>query len=86
MQVGPIMITLEALQGDISVTDAIAKLDLPGIIQANGSNGEITTNAFIRYLTEQMQYTFESARSVIYALVDLGRVVLTDRYTLRYAG
>ena len=80
------MITLEALQGDISVTEAIAALDLPAIISDNGSNGEITTNAFIRYLSEKLQYTFESARSVIYALVDQGRVVLTDRYTLRYAG
>jgi len=80
------MITLDALQGDISVTEAIAGLNLPEIISANGSDGEITTNAFIRYLTEQLKYTFESARSVIYALVDMGRVVLTDRYTLRYAG
>lgn len=79
------MIATQARQGEIPVTEVISKIDLPEIVKSAGNNGEISTNAFIQYITNLFGVTFEGARDLIYALIDGGLAILTDKYTLRPA-
>lgn len=78
------MSTLAPEKKEPTLTDALA-LDLDPIVSelADEETREISSNAFARYLWDHFGYTVEFARSLIYALIDLGRLVLTERFTLR---
>lgn len=82
------MTILAARQGDVSMPDAVSQLDLDAVANEIGdkTTREIAATAFLRYLADNFGYTFEYARTMLYKLIDAGRVVLTDTYTLRVAG
>jgi proteasome assembly chaperone (PAC2) family protein len=70
-----------------TLTDAAYKLDLNGIVsELAGENAtEVSSNAFVRYLMDRLDYTIEFAKNMIYALVEMGKLIITERYTLRVA-
>jgi len=70
-----------------TLTDAATRLDLEPIASslADKNTHEFSSNAFVRYLMDRYDYTIEFAKNMIYALVEMGKLILTDRYTLRLA-
>lgn len=74
---------LESTDGD-NVTAVIDRTDAEAVLrEVAGERREVSTNAFMRALVEQMGLTFEAARDEVYRLLDSGRVKLTSKYTLR---
>jgi hypothetical protein len=67
---------------EMTVTEAAAALDLQEMVQETGGSREVTTSTFIAYIVDRLNYTIERAREMIYRLIELGRVELTNRYTL----
>ncbi len=78
------MTTLAISRGDIPMPDAIQSLDVKKVAEELGFDASkgIPANAFIHYLSKSFGYTFEYARDMLYKLIDVGRLVLTERYTL----
>jgi hypothetical protein len=66
------------------LTDTVERIDLEDAIAVLETR-EFSSNAFARYLINKFSFTVEYAKRVIYALVENGRLILTDRYTLRVA-
>jgi len=69
------------------MTDAAEAFDVGQAFRELGAaeSNELSTNAFLRYVNDRFGYTIEAARDLIYSLIELGKIVLTDRYTLRPA-
>ena len=79
-------ILIEQPTRDASVTDVAKDIDLDEVLaEMKADNREVDTTDFIRALIRRLNCTFEYARSLVYGLIELGRAVLTDRYTLRLA-
>ena len=66
------------------VTDAATSLDLENIFSKSSlhEGSEMTTNQFLEILIEIMSYTIDRAREMLFRLLDLGRLALSNRYTL----
>ncbi len=75
---------IDLIAKEASVTELAKDMDVDAILADMQANTrEVDATDFIRAMIRIFGYTFEYARSLVYGLIELGRAVLTDRYTLR---
>ena len=68
---------------ELPVTDAARTLDLGAVFaEADKATGELTTKAFMDLIVRIYDQTYDFARDLIFKLIELGRIQLTNRYTL----
>ena len=82
------MTNLSFEQGVPTMPDVLDQIEFDQIVDEVGGDREtreIKTSSFIEFLMSKFHYTFELARDVIYALLEIGRATLTNRYTLKFA-
>jgi len=80
----PVLATDERVN---TLTDTASELDVSRIVtELVGENQrEVSSNTFVRYLMDKFDYTVEYAKKLIYTLVEMGKLIITERYTLRVA-
>lgn len=73
------------VERELQVTNVADDLDLNKVVEQVGDveANEVSTNAFIAYVMKLYDATIEFARDLIYFFIELGKLVLTARYTLQ---
>lgn len=78
-------VLLESKHG-VDVADVIARLDARGLFtELQALFGEVSPKAYIGRLIDMFSITFETARGVLYRLLEEHVLSMTSRYTLQLA-